>query len=163
MRRRVVVTLLGTLACGSSQKTAPEGAAAEAPVPQMPAEPTQAEPAPASEGPVPSPLLGTGTSNTYVRVLNAEHAEHGRIFRAADGGCYVQLPLPPLAEGERQLSFRPRPRQAVDCPPSMSHESWQTCAQGTVSATEEGDACLCSVTGNPPPPPRPLDCPSLEG
>jgi hypothetical protein len=144
-RRRVVVTLIGTLAaCSGGSKASPAAPA--------PAEP---DPQPATTAPP-----REHERSQFTRVLNPDHPEHGRVYRASDGTCYVHLPFD-RSEG-RPTSFRPPPRKPVDCPEPMTDPSWGVCVGGTVTATGQGDACLCAVMGNPPPPPRPVDCPKTE-
>ncbi len=145
-RRRVVVTFLGTLAACSGGSKAP-------PVPPAPPDPA---PEPATTAPP-----GEHDRARFTRVLNPDHPEHGRIYRAADGTCFVHLPPEP-SDGP-PISFRPPPRGPVECPAPMTDPSWEVCAGGTLTATEQGDACLCAVMGNPPPPPRPVDCPKAKG
>jgi hypothetical protein len=91
-------------------------------------------------------------------VLNGADADR-RVFRAPDGTCYVNLPLP-ATEGP-PVSFRPPPTEKVTCPVHMTDPSWEGCAFGTVTADEARSACVCMVMGNPPPPPRRLpSCPT---
>lgn len=158
MRRAVVVTVLGTLGgCGSKTPTAtPEPVISSNPPP-----PEVLEPSPEPVAPTTAPP-GEHDRTRFTTVLNAQHPEHGRIYRGRDGGCYVNLPFPP-DEGP-PVSFRPPPTEAVVCPTSMADAGWLECAHGTVlAAVDDPAACLCAVMGNPPPPPRPIACPKQEG
>jgi hypothetical protein len=150
MRRTVVVTFLGALsACTGKAKEEPETTMNPPPAPApAPAPPT--EPAP----PPPEAALDRGR---FTKVLNAQHEQHGRVFRKQEAVCYVNLPFPPQ-EGP-PVSFRPPPQQEVACPPSMTDPAWAECAHGTVTSTDDGAECLCAVMGNPPPPPRVVSCP----
>ena len=140
MRRTVVVTFLGTLAaCGKGN---PDPGPVTHPEPPAPAPPPAGAPDP----------------TTATRPLNAQHPEHGRIFRKQDATCYVHLPFPP--EEGPPVSFRPPPMQDVPCPPSMTDPAWSECAYGSILANDDASACICTVMGNPPPPPRPTTCPN---
>lgn len=87
--------------------------------------------------------------------LNARSANHGKIYANKNGSCYVRIPatrqLPPGAMG---------PTSVIPCPPSMTHPSFAECSDGTLSRTDRGDCECRPFAGNPPPPPKPIDCPS---
>src|SRR5688500_1820901 len=123
MRRTVVVTFLGTLGACSGKTDEPVTTMNPPPVPQ---------PQPL---PQPPPEPAVIDRAAFTRVLNADHAEHGRIFRKQEPVCYVNLPFPPQ-EGP-PVSFRPPPTVDVPCPPSMTDPAWAECAYGTVSANED--------------------------
>lgn len=151
MRRSVVVTLLGTLACSKAVDP-------EVPLSRNPPAPFDGvvvpEPVPPPE-PEPEPAPAGGDPEG--RVLNGVHPEHGLIFRNPDGTCRVNLPFPE-AEGP-PISFRPPPTEVVPCPVHMKDPSWDACF-GRVTTGPASGSCLCSVMGNPPPPPRIVSCPT---
>jgi len=92
----------------------------------------------------------------FPRALNPQHPDHGTIFAAPDGSCFVNLPFveAPTSGGV------PHPTKAVPCPSGMDHPSWRECAGEVIRASEDGDDCVCEVGGNPPPPTVPrITCP----
>jgi hypothetical protein len=154
MGNRFVVTVLGALACGSkSTPDQPEVIHGNPPAPDPVPAAIPAEPAPAE----PAPVNSRGGA-----MLNPTDAEGRTIFRSAEGACYIQLPPPSPEAGTPAVSFRPPVRRPVDCPPAMLTAGWEACAGGTLREGE-GDDCLCTVLGNPPPPPRVVACPAKEG
>ena len=149
MGRRVVITLLGAVACGTKTGESPPTHNPPAPVPEAP-------PAPAP-APVPPP------APAEERLLNPLDAQGRVILRARDGSCFVTLP--PKEPPDTRLSFQPLPTEAVDCPTSMAAPEWEACVAGRVLAPADGGEgdCLCVVFGNPPPPPRKVACPKGDG
>jgi hypothetical protein len=178
MARPVVVTILGTLAAcsGGGQKPLPgnppmpttqpapdqddetaEGDEEEG-IPEAGADDGAAE---ETSGDTPGAPEPPGDLTRFTRVLNPQHAEHGRIYRGSDATCYVRLPFP---EGQGPpVSFRPPPTEPVDCPEVLADASWESCVHGTVLADADATECRCTVLGNPPPPPRLIPCPKHEG
>lgn len=138
MRRQSrLVTITALVACGSHTPEVPE------PTPEL----TVAAPEP-----TPAPT----TTPKPNKALNAVDAQGRMIYAGRDGGCYVHLPFP--AGAQRPPGMRP-PIEALDCPPEMQHESWSDCGGGTIWAIRDGEGCECRIMSNPPPAPRPIDCP----
>jgi hypothetical protein len=85
--------------------------------------------------------------------MNARTAEGDIVYRG-HRGCYVQLDFP-----EPPTSWEPAPIQTVPCPPVMGDFRWTQCRDGQIAADEAVQRCVCTVDGNPPPPPAWVHCP----
>jgi hypothetical protein len=92
--------------------------------------------------------------DAYPTAMNARTEEGKEIYRH-DQGCYFHGEF-----DERPTSWVPPPRESVACPPMMRAAAWSFCTGGTLSANPDGSECLCSLDGNPPPPPHLQDCPT---
>jgi hypothetical protein len=93
---------------------------------------------------------------TYSRQLNERDPKRGQIF-SSESGCFVYGDWP---DGKPRAPGMMPARISLPCPPSMKDPAWAACAGGTLSANELGSECECFVGGNPPPPPRLVDCPA---
>ena len=79
----------------------------------------------------------------------------GSLYASANGGCHVY----PSDDVERPPGMMP-PAKEVQCPPLMLAPEWGLCTDAsTLATTAEGDACICSPSGNPPPPSFRTHCP----
>ena len=101
---------------------------------------------------------------TMGKLLNPSTAEGKRIYVARDGSCYIQLPFP---EGSHPVPGMSPPTQKLDCPPEIAGDAaWTECSGGAIHLPKEPDPegqCVCFITGNPPPPPRWIPCPTHKG
>ena len=145
---RGITVLLSGLVLGSCASRS-ERASASPPAPPS-----------AATGARPALSVAKASGPRYTIRLNAEHAEHGTIFRGADGACFVTVPREAAPPGEVRLDHVPGDPKAVDCPERMLADFWLACPGGRLVVTEAHDACACQPTGHPPPPPRPLTCPA---
>ncbi len=158
MRRRetVVVTVAAggiALACGGAPDVI-----MNPPPPPPPVDTPWPAVTPVVEGTLPDTPLPADPA-PYERMghqPNHRHPERGAVYRSP-AGCYVHMPFqtPPT-------SFVPPPTAAVGCPEEMASFAWTQCFHGTMYADPKGEACICSVDGNPPPPPRWIHCPTDE-
>lgn len=152
LRAVVAVTGLGSLACGAAGDLIDQVGDIEV-VPRDPLPEGLSLP----DSPLPE---GTPTWGQGKGALNPRHPEHGTIY--VGGGepayCYVHVPF-----DEPPSSWQPPETERVDCPESMHDGAWLGCRNGTLMATEEGEACICVVDGNPPPPPSWAHCPESTG
>jgi hypothetical protein len=85
--------------------------------------------------------------------LNPKDGDNRTIY-ASNDSCFVRLPFPP---GEKITSWRPQPTKIVSCPESMDDAAWDHCYGGDIRLVDQ--RCVCTVDGNPPPPPRDIPCP----
>lgn len=146
---------LGTLACMRGNEPIYENP----PPPPLrdTSPPTGNPPPPIEEAPeqVVTPLVPVNG------IYNPTDANDRRIHKAWSGdACFVYLPIP---EGTViGPPGTPPPREDIACPPNMGHASWDECRGGVIRAAQAPDAtsCECLVMGNPPPPPKTVDCPS---
>jgi len=79
---------------------------------------------------------------------------------ASNGSCFVYQPFSPLKPGEQRPPGTEPPRKAVTCPADFANDpAYRDCIDGVVLAKADSSDCVCSVGGNPPPPPRLVVCP----
>ncbi len=146
----VTVSALGA-ACGSYRTENP-------PRPEPADAPTSQATAAVDAGPS-GTLVPTASPSSapaaFTRQLNAKTAEGAQIYRVGSG-CVIHVQGPPAG------SWQPPTTKSVECPPSMKDDAWSKCDGGTLSATEDLSACLCSVDGNPPPPDWQAPCPKAK-
>lgn len=96
----------------------------------------------------------------YPTLRNPRDGSGRTIKRAWQGDrCFVELPFPALKPGELRPPGTPPPAEDVPCPPAMLAPAYAQGRDGTLHAHPSGTQRLCFVMGNPPPPPRPSDCP----
>lgn len=170
--RLVTISLLGLLsACDPSPTVAPPPVPTPEPTPPEPApEPTPATPpGPAStDRPIstnppaqPPPERRNPTYQDLGAVLNPSHSDGRRIYASSSGKCYVHRPFP---EGQRPPPGTPQPQESVTCPPEMAGDAaWKACSGGALHLPKEQGLigeCICFQSGNPPPPPRWVTCPT---
>lgn len=92
--------------------------------------------------------------------LNPHHPSLGMIYAAGDGGCIVYprdgQPHPP--------GWFPAP-QPVECPRAMLDAAWGHClGPSTLARSADGKDCTCwPGSGDPPPEPFRVPCPSTGG
>ena len=107
-----------------------------------------------SEPPEPAPQDTTEQHTTAPKPgdrLNAEDGD-GRTIYVTKAGCWVNIAQgPPLPDTP--------PAEKVPCPKTMTGPAWQQCLTGEIELG--AGACICHEGGNPPPPPREVDCPEL--
>ena len=146
MRRQSrLVTITALFACGPTHEPTsnpPELPPTETPEPTPEPEP-EPEPEPRAERPRP-------------KQLNSLNEDGKVIYANRDGGCFIHLPFP---DGERPPPGKRPPTQAVTCPPEMTATVWKECSGGTIWTARSGEGCECRIMSNPPPAPRPIDCP----
>jgi hypothetical protein len=85
--------------------------------------------------------------------------ENGRLIHHGGGRCWVELPF-----AETPTSWQPPPTEAVACPPEFSgDQAYRDCEYGEVHllAVAPKAECVCYFTGNPPPSPKEIDCPTV--
>lgn len=107
------------------------------------------------------PLPETSPLSSPVDWANAKHlnprAEQNRAVMAADdGSCYVEVPENP--EGPIGPPGTGLVAKPVDCPDAMQDPAWDSCLGGEIVLMTSGE-CICTRTGNPPPPPTTAECP----
>jgi len=88
----------------------------------------------------------------FTKTLN-KRVDNETIYRG-NGRCWYHGDF-----DEPPSSWEPPPHVAVECPVGMLGHKWEACKGGTVRITDKGNACLCSMDGNPPPPDRLMKCP----
>lgn len=109
---------------------------------------TSATPPPTVTSP---PKQGGGP---FTKTKNAHHPKHGLIYRS-NAGCFVRID-----DGKTRPPGMYPPPTDVPCPPEMQSEVWKECVGDLVMSNDAGTACQCFLTGNPPPPARPMSrCP----
>ncbi len=164
-----MVTVSAVAACATStpSKPGPEPVAIDS-TPEPVAKQDHAEPPPAV---VPEPSAPADASVDraapqpirlidYPKTLNPKDGADRTIKRAWQGDkCFVELPFPPLAPGQMRPPGSAPPSKEVPCPASMLTPAYEQCRGGVLRSKTDGSACLCFVMGNPPPPPRPTECP----
>ncbi|MBS0658921.1 MAG: hypothetical protein JSR82_11840 [Verrucomicrobia bacterium] len=77
----------------------------------------------------------------------------GRTIYAQGTACVVHVP-----SGSKQTSWQPPETKVVDCPPQMDDPAWDHCP-GVLHRRKGEAACICTMDGNPPPPPSEVPCP----
>jgi hypothetical protein len=93
--------------------------------------------------------------------LNPSDAQGRTIQRAWQGDtCFVELPFPPLKPGQHRPPGSAPPTQTIPCPKAMLTPAYEQCRGGVVHGKSDGSSCLCFRMGNPPPPPKRIDCPA---
>jgi hypothetical protein len=123
-------------------------------------EPTTETPAAQDGGAAPDPDAPLRLTN-YPVVLNPRDANNRAIKRMWQGDqCYVELPFPPLRPGQLRPPGSAPPAQTIACPASMLTPTFEQCRGGVVQGKADGSACICFVMGNPPPPPKRVECPA---
>lgn len=147
--RRSVVVTLGSIAGGtllgcSGLSTLMEGQSAKIPIignpPYLP------------EAKFPTAPFSAGQS------LQPRDGE-GREILGSGGKCWVELPFdkPPG-------SWQPPPTESIECPDLLTTDpSYALCEGGSVHLKNAGPVpdCVCYYSGNPPPQPQPVACPTV--
>lgn len=143
MKKRIALAapFVVTVSAGCGKDPAP---------PQMTHNPPAIDTAP----PDPHPKLAD-----YPQLVNPKDADGRAIFFAGGAKCYVEMPFPPLREGEQRYPGTAPPQKDVTCPKDMSKHAWDLCIGGTIHKKEAGNECVCFRMGNPPYPPSRTDCP----
>jgi hypothetical protein len=115
-----------------------------------------------SVSPVPSAPItsATGVEPHPAQEVSLNPLSQGSAVRlASNGTCFVYLPFGPLKPGEQRPPGTEPPRAAVSCPAGFAADSaYRDCIEGVVLAKAASD-CVCAIGGNPPPLPRPVNCP----
>ena len=87
-----------------------------------------------------------------LRPLNPRDDSKREIFAYGEK-CMVHV------HEDRPKYWHPPKTKQVDCPPSMNDPAWDQCQGGRILKSTESAMCVCTMDGNPPPPPREVDCP----
>jgi hypothetical protein len=137
MRRMLpVVQIVGVLGCSTPPTPTPE-------------------PVVIATNPPPTDVI-TAVPLDTIGTLNARSSLHGRVYTLGMGRCGVDLPRLPDAPVSSGINLN---IGEVVCPEEMLDPAFQACAE-SILVRQSPEECVCEpVTGNPPPPPRPVACP----